>query len=113
MLSQIAGKLELSTETLRSANKPKFQNFDARPLLVLFSGFHYTYPCGMFIGLESQVKHLAGLITFLIHELVANSEQPREAILNNGVELCSVLIVVGLVSESTAYSKQTLKTSKN
>jgi hypothetical protein len=59
------------------------------------------------------VKHLTSLIAFLIHELVANGKQAREAVLNNGIKLGSFLVVVRLVSECSANGQQTLKPSQD
>lgn len=72
----------------------------------------YSYPGGMFVCLESQVQHLASLVAFLVHQLIADGQESRETGFNNVVEVLSVLALVGLVSESTTYGKETLQTSQ-
>jgi tRNA splicing endonuclease len=67
----------------------------------------------MLIGLQSQVKHLTRLIALLVHEFVADSQEAREAGLNNLVEVLSVIAVGGLVAEGTADGKQTLQASED
>jgi hypothetical protein len=50
----------------------------------------------VFVTLEGEVQHLAGLIALLVHELVAYYQQPREADLDDLVEVGSAVAVARL-----------------
>lgn len=67
----------------------------------------------MLVRLESQMKHLTSLFTFLIHQFIADCEQAREAVLYDCVELGSVCVVVRFVSVCAANGQQALETSKH
>jgi hypothetical protein len=67
-----------------------------------------AYPCRMFIGLQSKVKHLASLIALLVHQLVADGQKTRKACLHDPVKLCPVVAIGRLVTEGAANSEQAL-----
>lgn len=66
----------------------------------------------MLVGLEGQVQHFASFVTLLVDELVANTQQTREAALNDLVKLCAVIAFGRLITEGPAKSQQALQTSK-
>lgn len=47
----------------------------------------------MLVTLEGDVQHLAGLVTLLVHQLIAYYQQPGEAGLDNLVEVGSAVAV--------------------
>lgn len=67
----------------------------------------------MLVAFESKVKHLASLVTLLIHQLVADGNQTREGVLDNGIEVLSIGAVGVLVSEGTANTQQALQAGQN
>lgn len=72
----------------------------------------YSYPSSMLVCLESQMQHLAGLVAFLIHQLIANGQESRESCFNDVVEVLSVLTLVGLVPKSATDGEEALQTSQ-
>ena len=72
-----------------------------------------TYPGSVLVCLKSNVKHLTGLLAILVHQLIADSQQSREADFDDLFELRTVVCVAHLIAERTADSEQTLQASEN
>jgi hypothetical protein len=67
----------------------------------------------MLVRLESDVKHLASLVTILIHQLAAYCQQPGEAGLNNLIEVSPALGVAGFEAVGAANGEKALQTSQD
>lgn len=67
----------------------------------------------MLIGLEGEVKHLAGLVALLVDELVANGQEAGEAGLDNAIKVLSVGAVGGLEAESAADGEKALEAGED
>lgn len=59
------------------------------------------------------MQHLAGLVAFLVHELIANLLKPREAVLDNFVKISPASVLGAFESVGTAGDQQTLQASEN
>lgn len=59
------------------------------------------------------MKHLASLITLLIHQLVADGQQAGETGLDNFIKVLSIIAVGRFVAESAADGKKTLQASED
>lgn len=67
----------------------------------------------MLVGLESEVKHLTGLVALLVDQLVADGQQTGETGLDNAVKVLPIVAVAGLEAESTADGEQALQAGQN
>lgn len=67
----------------------------------------------MLVGLESQVQHLASLVTLLVDQLIANSQQPGETCFDDLVKVLAIIGVGRLVAECTADGQQALQTGED
>lgn len=72
----------------------------------------YPYPSSMLVCFEGEMQHLARLVALLVHQLIANGQEPRESSLDNAIKVRSVLALVGFVPESAADGEQALQTSQ-
>lgn len=66
----------------------------------------------MLVGFESEMQHLARLVAFLVHQLIADSQESRESSFDDAVKVRSVLALVGFVPESAADGEQALQASQ-
>lgn len=72
-----------------------------------------AYPCRVLVGLESQVKHLAGFVALLVDKFIADSQQAGEAGVDNAVKVLSVVTGARLEAECTADSQQALQAGED
>lgn len=72
-----------------------------------------SYPASVLVSLQSKMKHLARLVALLVHELVADRQQPREAGLDNLVKVLPVVAVSGPITEGATEGEQALQTSQD
>lgn len=67
----------------------------------------------MFVGLESDMEHLPSLVTFLVHQFVADLLKPWETGLDNLIEVSSTGIMVSLEPVCATSNEQALESGEN
>ncbi len=67
----------------------------------------------MFVGLESDMKHLPGLVTFLVYQFVADLLKPWETSRDNLIKFAPAGILVPFESVCATGNKQALQASED